>query len=124
MVSKQLQQYKRNRVLYSPGAAQQESERREQEQRRQQSAPKRNRDKPKSTPKKPKRSPLERLSMQELETRIEESERRRDEIDQELAEPDTWSDRKRVSRLESERKQLLETLEPMEFEWSRRADEG
>ena len=104
-------------------AIQQEEERRRQEHRKQQSAPKKNREKGKPKAKKAKRSPLERLTTQQLEEKIEACERRRNEIDLELAEPDTWNDRKRAGQLEAERKKLHETLEPMEFEWSRRADE-
>ena len=106
---------------------QQAEERRQQDQRKQKQQKSSTRKKTQGTTntkgRKPKKSPLERMETDQLEEKIEIFERRRDEIDQELADPDTWNNRKKSSRLESERKKIQEELEPLEFEWSRRADE-
>jgi len=70
----------------------------------------------------PKKDPLQRLSTEELEGRIEEVESRIKEIDAALVEPDAWSDHVRSTALQEERQRLQEELEPLEFEWSRRAE--
>lgn len=66
---------------------------------------------------------LERLTTQELEQRIEKIETRLREVDRLLAEPDTWRDHAKMNQLGSERTKLINDKEPLEFEWSRRADQ-
>lgn len=65
---------------------------------------------------------LARLATEALEERIESLAEELSAIDVELAEPDTWNDRRRSEELQAARKRLQEDLEPLEFEWSRRAD--
>ena len=102
---------------------------REQEssEQRSKSKPKRQKESPTDSkrgkrPAKPKRDPLERLTTEDLELKIEQIEGQIGEIDSVLSEPDSWSDRARCKKLEAQRKQLQEELEPLEFEWSRRAE--
>ena len=95
----------------------------QQEQRKQKTSARKQHGKPKTKGKQPKKSAVERMETTQLEEKIEVCERRRDEIDRDLADPETWNNRKKASRLESERKKIQEELEPLEFEWSRRADE-
>jgi hypothetical protein len=44
-------------------------------------------------------------------------------IDESLGEPDVWKDHQACERLQNERLKIREELEPIEFEWSRRAEE-
>lgn len=71
---------------------------------------------------KPKRDPLERMTTEQLEQRIEEIESTITDIDKALVDPDAWNDHARCTKLQEQRKQLQEDLEPLEFEWSRRAE--
>ena len=66
---------------------------------------------------------LGKLSMARLEQRIEEIERRIGEIDTQMVDPDVYTDGKKTRALQSERTALTEELEPLEFEWARRAEE-
>lgn len=102
-----------------------EDERREQDRRKRKkpdSGKRRSRKKPGGDGR--KRSRIEALDTAELEARIEALEKQRVEIDQQLADPDIWNDRRQSRRLESERTRVTEELEPLEFEWSRRAEEA
>jgi len=67
---------------------------------------------------------LAKMSTSRLETRIEEIEGRLRAIDAELGDPEVWRDGGRSSKLSEERSALSAELEPLEFEWSRRAEEG
>jgi len=69
-------------------------------------------------------SKLERLTTLDLEQRIEKIETRLREVDRLIAEPDTWRDHARMNQLGNERTKLLGEKEPLEFEWSRRADQA
>lgn len=71
---------------------------------------------------KPKRGHLELLATEELERLIEKAETRVHEIDAALVEENAWSDQARCESLQKERQRLQEELEPLEFEWSRRAE--
>jgi len=64
---------------------------------------------------------LERWSMEKLERRIEEIELRIKAIDGQFLEPDVQRNGRKVAKLTQERTELLSELEPLEFEWSRRA---
>ncbi len=70
-----------------------------------------------------KKSKLELLSHQKLEDEIEKTESAIARIDAELADPDAYSNPDRIRELQTQRQSLTDTLEPLEFEWSRRADE-
>jgi len=67
---------------------------------------------------------LSLMNTQKLEQRIEQIELRIKEIDQSFLEPDTQRNGKKVAKLTSERAKLIEELEPLEFEWSCRAEES
>jgi ATP-binding cassette subfamily F protein 3 len=74
--------------------------------------------------KKKKTSALEKLSFKDLELKIEQAEGRLREIDEALGEPESWKDHQTCERLQNERVKIREDLEPIEFEWSRRAEEN
>ena len=65
-----------------------------------------------------------KLSLKELEQRIERTESRIREIDQMMMDPDVYTDGGRTRKLQSERASLAEELEPLEFEWSCRAEDA
>ena len=67
---------------------------------------------------------LAKMSMAKLEGRIEEIQTRIREIDQAFLDYAVAQDGKRARSLSDERERLAAELEPLEFEWSRRADEG
>jgi ATP-binding cassette subfamily F protein 3 len=67
---------------------------------------------------------LMRLRTEQLEERIEKVETRIREVDALLADPDVWRDHDKATRLTAERADLGAQLEPLEFEWARRADEN
>jgi len=73
----------------------------------------------------PKKTPgsLDKLSTKKLEQRIETIELRIAEIDQAMMDPDVYSNGKKSKTLQKERTALGEELEPLEFEWARRAEE-
>ncbi len=71
-----------------------------------------------------KTSALERLSLKDLERKIEQAEAKLREIDESLGEPDIWKDHQACERLQNERTKIRADLEPIEFEWSRRAEEN
>jgi len=72
----------------------------------------------------PASNALGRMNQKKLESEIERIETRIAEIDASMNDPDVWSDPKRCERLGGERAKLTGDLEPLEFEWMRRADEG
>lgn len=65
-----------------------------------------------------------RLTTEQLEDRIEKVETRMREIDGLLNDPDVWRDHAKATKLGDERAALAEQLEPLEFEWARRAEDG
>jgi ATP-binding cassette subfamily F protein 3 len=65
---------------------------------------------------------LDRLATTQLESRIETLERRIREIDRDLLDPATLRDAHRAAALGRARREAADELEPLEFEWSRRAD--
>jgi ATP-binding cassette subfamily F protein 3 len=71
----------------------------------------------------PARSPsgTEKIATLELERRIERLESRIGEIDRQLLDPAAYGDPRRSRELAREREQAVAELEPLEFEWSRRA---
>ena len=72
--------------------------------------------------KKGMRSSLERMTTEQIEKKIEALEARIREIDQSLTDPAVWRDTKRSADLGDERTRAVAELEPLEFEWSRRAE--
>ncbi len=71
----------------------------------------------------PSRNGMERMSTNKLENRIEAIQLRVKKIDSELTNPDVWRDGARSGKLSVERQTLMDELEPLEFEWSRRAED-
>jgi len=71
----------------------------------------------------PSANGLARLKTEQLESRIEKIQARVKEIDLEMGDPDVWRDVRRSNSLSAERTKLNEELEPLEFEWARRAEE-
>jgi ATP-binding cassette subfamily F protein 3 len=69
----------------------------------------------------PTANALSRLKQDQLEARIEKIQARLKEIDGAFSDPEVYSDHARCNRLAAERKRLMEDLEPLEFEWMRRA---
>ena len=71
----------------------------------------------------PSNHALERLKPEQIEKRIKAIEARIKEIDQSMSDPGVWSDPKKCAKLGDERSRLVVELEPLEFEWLRRAGE-
>ncbi len=65
----------------------------------------------------------ERLATADLERQIERLETRLREIDRELLDPAVFGDPRRSRELGEQRQRTAAELEPLEFEWSRRAGE-
>jgi len=70
----------------------------------------------------PTANSLAGMRTERLEARIEEIEARIHEIDESLGRADVWSDPAKCEQLGSERAALTRELEPLEFEWMRRAE--
>ncbi len=70
------------------------------------------------------RSSLERMTTEQIEAKIETLESKVREIDAKLADPDVWRDSAKSAKLGDERTKVLAELEPLEFEWSRRAEQS
>ncbi|MHC4809287.1 MAG: ribosomal protection-like ABC-F family protein [Planctomycetota bacterium] len=64
------------------------------------------------------------MSIADLESRIERMESRIREIDGLMCDPEVYGDHARCTALGEERAGLMRDLEPLEFEWARRAEEG
>jgi ATP-binding cassette subfamily F protein 3 len=96
-----------------------ETAKREEQQRKRDAA---KQAKPDATKADPSANALARMKTDQIEAKIEKIETRLREIDAQLADPETWRDAERTDRLAQERTKLAGELEPLEFEWSRRAD--
>ncbi len=66
---------------------------------------------------------LSRMDTDQLEKRIEGVEARIRTIDQSLSDADVWKDHAKCEKLGTERTSLVLELEPLEFEWIRRAED-
>ena len=66
---------------------------------------------------------LARMNQSKLESEIERIETRIKQIDESMNDPDVWSNPRKCEQLGAERAKLAAELEPLEFEWMRRADE-
>jgi len=71
----------------------------------------------------PASNALARMNQKKLESEIERIESRIKAIDRSMNDPDVWSNPKKCEELGAERATLASELEPLEFEWMRRADE-
>ncbi len=96
-----------------------EKARREESERRKRLAEE---SKKKSTSPQPSVNALSKLKTEQLEAKIEKIETRIRAIDLELGDPDVWRQQSKANALGDERRKLAEELEPLEFEWARRAE--
>jgi len=94
-----------------------------EEKRRREEAERRRREPARPVERSASRNALERLKTEQLEEKIQRIEGRIKEIDRETLAPDAWRDAARCARLGAERTALMAELEPLEFEWLRRAEE-
>ncbi|MDX2115653.1 MAG: ABC-F family ATP-binding cassette domain-containing protein [Planctomycetota bacterium] len=67
-------------------------------------------------------NPFAKLKTDQLEQRIEKSQARIAEIDASMSDPAVWRDPVKCQKLGEERTRLVQELEPLEFEWLRRAE--
>jgi ATP-binding cassette subfamily F protein 3 len=67
-------------------------------------------------------NPFARLKTEQIEERIEAMQARIAAIDAEMGEPEVWRDPAKCQTLGEERGRLVRDLEPLEFEWLRRAE--
>ena len=70
----------------------------------------------------PSANALARMKTEQLEQKIEKIETRMREIDAKVNDPDVWRNPKQANELSAERNKLAAELEPLEFEWARRAE--
>jgi ATPase subunit of ABC transporter with duplicated ATPase domains len=113
-------QQERERAAQEAQQAQKQAE----EKRRKEEAARKERARAEQAKKRPpSNNALARLRTEQLEERIEKIETRIGAIDRDLADPAVWQDAKRSKQLGEERTRLAAELEPLEFEWSRRAEE-
>jgi len=91
-----------------------QAEKKQQEQKAQQGQKK-------QQPKPRSQNAMSLISQGKLESEIERIEKRIQKIDREMAEPDVWSDHRKMTKLGDERAKLAAELEPLEFEWMSRA---
>jgi len=71
-----------------------------------------------------KKSRYSHLNQAKLETMIEQTEARLAELDNQLADPEVYRDRKKFNELHDEHEKIRAELTPLEAEWARRADDG
>jgi len=96
-----------------------EKTRREESERRKRQAEE---NKKKAASPGPSVNALAKLKTEQLEAKIEKIETRIKAIDVELGDPDVWRNQSKATALGDERRKLAEELEPLEFEWARRAE--
>ncbi|MDX2117617.1 MAG: ABC-F family ATP-binding cassette domain-containing protein [Planctomycetota bacterium] len=101
--------------------AEAEEKRRRDERERQQRAAEEAKKKAKPKVSGPSANALERLRTEQLEERIQKIEARLRQIDESLNDPEVWRDHAKSHKLGEERQKLQQDLEPLEFEWLRRA---
>ncbi|HVZ93629.1 MAG TPA: ABC-F family ATP-binding cassette domain-containing protein [Phycisphaerales bacterium] len=106
------------------GAARAEEKRREEEAEKKRRAAEEAKKQAAAKAKGPSVDGLSKLKTNQLEERIVKLEKRIKEIDASLTDPDVWRDAKKSKQLGDERAKLAGELEPLEFEWARRAEEG
>ena len=108
------------KALQEREAASREREEREAKKNRQREHEQREKER---KAKGPSANALSRLKTEQIEKKIEETETRIREIDEQLSDPDVWSNPKKSQKLGDERSKLVTELEPLEFEWMSRAEE-
>jgi len=67
-------------------------------------------------------NPLAKMKPEQLEKKIEQTQSRIKQIDDDLAKPEVWRDPAKCQKLGEERTKLVQELEPLEFEWLRRLE--
>jgi ATP-binding cassette, subfamily F, member 3 len=67
-------------------------------------------------------NPLAKLKTDQIEKKIEQTQTRIAAIDDEMSRPEVWRDPVKCQKLGEERTRLVQELEPLEFEWLRRAE--
>jgi ATP-binding cassette subfamily F protein 3 len=117
-------QQARERADADADAERKRRQEREDKKRRQHEHRERERQQRQSQRRDGKRPAVELLSDDKLESRITDIEERIKAIDASLGDPDVWSSPKKCDELGKERVRLTEELEPLEFEWLRRAEEA
>lgn len=106
-------------------AAIEEKNRREEAERQRKQAEERRRvAKTAPKPAGPSANALARMRTEQIEEKIETLQRRIREIDGFMGDPNVWRDHAKATRLTEERTAAMEQLEPLEFEWARRAAEA
>jgi len=96
---------------------------REQDEKRQRAqVEKQQQEKKQSQPRARSSNSMGLISQSKLESEIERIETRIKQIDKQMAEPDVWSDHRKMTKLGDERAKLAAELEPLEFEWVSRAE--
>ncbi len=101
----------------------QDRKRREAEERKKAEAARQSRPAPRTNGSNPSANALARMKTEQIEARIEKIETRIKQIDAELSDPDVWRSQVKGESLSNERNALAAEMEPLEFEWSRRANE-
>ena len=71
----------------------------------------------------PRKGPHAKMTMQNLEKRIEEVEKEIIAYDDKLADPELYKDRKKWSEIHDKRERVAAELKPLEQEWTARADD-
>lgn len=103
-------------------AAAEEKNRREENEKARKAAEERKKQPSKASAASSSSNGLARLKTEQLEERIEKIQVRIKQIDGEMNNPDVWRNADKASKLTEERNSLTGQLEPLEFEWARRAE--
>ncbi|HYF13641.1 MAG TPA: ABC-F family ATP-binding cassette domain-containing protein [Phycisphaerales bacterium] len=100
-----------------------EKARKEDAQRQQREAEERRRaEAARAKPKQPTLGALARMTTEQIEARIEQLQEHIRTLDEALADPAVWRDAVKSNQISDARAKLVAELEPLEFEWSRRAE--
>ena len=100
-----------------------EKARKEDAQRQQREAEERRRaEAARAKPKQPTLGALARMTTEQIEARIEQLQGHIRTLDEALADPAVWRDAVKSNQISDARAKLVAELEPLEFEWSRRAE--
>lgn len=105
-------------------AIDEKNRREEAERQRKQAEDRRKNEKPAAKSSGPSANSLARMRTDQIEEKIESLQRRIKEIDGLMGDPDVWRDHAKATRLTDERTAAMQQLEPLEFEWARRAAEA
>lgn len=105
-------------------AIDEKNRREEAERQRKQAEDRRKNQKPAAKSSGPSANSLARMRTDQIEEKIESLQRRIKEIDGLMGDPEVWRDHAKATRLTEERTAAMQQLEPLEFEWARRAAEA